>query len=75
MEPCIVRRMSGGNGREDVFAYADANDWKIDEPNKKGYLKMRCPCGQHLKWLHKTPSNPNYYRECLQWMKRCCNAD
>jgi len=66
--------MSGGNEREDVFAAALELDWTIDDkPNKHGYLKMKCGCGKHITWLHKTPSNPNYYKERIQYMRRKCN--
>lgn len=63
--------MSGGVEREDVYAAADELGWTIDDkPGGNGYFKMRCPCGKHLKWLHKTPSNPNYYRETIAYMRR-----
>lgn len=62
--------MAGGTEREDVFAEAARLTWTIDErPNRKGYLKMRCPCGKHQKWLHKTPSNPNYFRDVVSHMR------
>ena len=67
--------MSGGKERKDVYAVADELNWTIaDKPNKKGYFKMKCPCGKHLKWLHKTPSNPNYYREAIDHMRRVCDT-
>lgn len=32
---------------------------------------LRCTSfGQHLKWLHLTPSNPNHGREALQWARK-----
>lgn len=65
--------MAGGVEREDVFAAAKELGWAIEtKPNGKGYLKLRCPCGKHLHWLHKTPSNPNYYREFIKQMHRAC---
>lgn len=63
--------MAGGVEREDVYLAAAELHWTVDEkPNKKGYFKVRCPCGRHLKWLHKTPSNPNYYREFIHKMRQ-----
>ena len=63
--------MSGGVERKDVYAVAARHGWTIDDkPNSKGYFKMKCPCGKNLKWLHKTPSNPNYYRETIAFIKR-----
>lgn len=62
--------MAGGVEREDVFAAADSLRWRVDDrPNRNGYFKMQCPCGQHTKWLHKTPSNPHYYREYIAKMQ------
>jgi len=37
---------------------------------EKGYYKFRCPCGQHLKTVHKSPSDPNYVRNTLKWFQR-----
>ena len=63
--------MSGGVERGDAFAAADRLGWAIDpKPNKKGYLKMRCSCGRHITWLHKTPSNPHYYQQRVAHMER-----
>lgn len=64
--------VSGGVEREDVYRAAAELGWTIDDkPNKNGYFKMRCPCGKHVTWLHKTPSNPNYYRERIGVLRRC----
>lgn len=68
--------MAGGVDREHVFETAEELGWRIAErPNKKGYLKMWCPCGAHLRWLHKTPSGVNYYRDVIAWMRRICEDD
>jgi hypothetical protein len=65
-----VCAMPGGVERKDVFAAAKELGWRVAaQPNKKGYFKMWCPCGLHSKWLHKTPSNPHYYREYIQKMR------
>lgn len=65
--------MSGGNEREDVYEAAKAYGWSIDtKPNKSGYLKMKCGCGKHMSWLHKTPSDPGYYRNRVKFMRRTC---
>lgn len=33
---------------------------------------LRCPqhCGQHSKTMHLTPSNPNYYKQCLNRVRK-----
>jgi len=67
--------VSGDNEREDVYRVADELDWDIDDnPNSRGYFKMKCPCGDHMRWLHKTPSNPNYYAQVIAYMRRACDS-
>jgi hypothetical protein len=62
--------VSGGVERSDVYEAAAELHWTVDDrPNKKGYFKVKCPCRKHTKWLHKTPSNPNYYREFISHMR------
>lgn len=64
--------MSKGDQAEAVDG-ARARGWTpIFPPNKKGYIKLLCPCGSHMTWLHKTPSNPNYFREAIQHLARKC---
>jgi hypothetical protein len=48
--------------------------WTVHHENAKGYLQMRCGCGRHLVWLHKTPSNPNHFREKVAYMIRVCST-
>jgi hypothetical protein len=42
--------------------------WAIDDPPR--YYRVRCPCGQHYRWVHLTPSSANYVRNALQWLYR-----
>lgn len=56
--------------REDVFRVADELSWRVIGPNKRGYFKALCPCGKHKTWVHKTPSNPNYYRQKVNFIRR-----
>ena len=58
---------------EAVLAEFHAHGWEIIDPPK--YYTLRCPCGQHYRWLHLTPSNPNYGKQALQWAKRCPKWD
>lgn len=43
-------------------------DWRVVNPPK--YYKVECDCGVHYRWIHKTPSNPRYCNEALQWLSR-----
>jgi hypothetical protein len=46
--------------------------WREARRSKKGYSKFLCPCGQHFKWFHKTPSDPNYWKNVIAYLKRIC---
>lgn len=50
----------------------DEHGWVIIDPPK--YYAVRCPCGHHQRWIHLTPSNPNYGSEALKWAARTCPA-
>lgn len=48
--------------------------WRIQDPPT--YYTILCPCGDHLRQVHLTPSNPNYFRECRRWvMRQPCMAN
>jgi hypothetical protein len=49
---------------EDVLAEFDRRRWRILDPPK--YYKVMCPCGQHYRWIHLTPSNPYYGQQALR---------
>ena len=46
----------------------DEGGWRVDKPGK--YFRCRCPCGQHSKYVHLTPSNPRHGDEALRYCKR-----
>jgi hypothetical protein len=58
------------HSREDALRIAKELNWREDRVNKKGYLLLLCPCGVHFKWLHKTPSDPNYFVNAIGYLKR-----
>jgi hypothetical protein len=60
----------GNSERENFFLYAAKMHWQQSGESGKGYVKLVCPCGQHIMWIHKTPSNPNHYRQRAQLIKR-----
>ena len=45
-----------------------AAGWTITDPPK--YYTVKCPCGSHMRWIHLTPSNPNYAQDALHWLRR-----
>lgn len=45
--------------------------WSVDE-DRKGYPLAKCPCGKHLKTIHRTPSDPNYWINCRKQVERIC---
>lgn len=55
---------------EAVLVEFAAHGWPIVNPPK--YYQVLCPCGVHYRWIHLTPSNPNYGKEVLRWAQRTC---
>lgn len=53
---------------EEVLVVFDAAGWTIEDPPT--YYRVKCPCGEHQRAIHLTPSNPNYGRQALGWMRR-----
>jgi len=36
-----------------------------------GYFKVKCPCDErHMRTVHLTPSDPNYAKNLLAWLRR-----
>lgn len=67
--------MSGSSRREQrgVVAFAKSLGWTAEEPNSKGYIKIKCACGKHQTWIHKTPSGVNYWAERRRFIERTCS--
>jgi hypothetical protein len=42
--------------------------WTIQDPPT--YYRVACPCGDHMRWIHLTPSDPNYVKNALKWLRR-----
>ncbi len=47
--------------------YRDAG-WTVTRNQK--YYRVRCPCGQHQRGIHLTPSDSNYIKNALSWLRR-----
>jgi hypothetical protein len=42
--------------------------WTILDPPR--YYTVRCPCGDHQRQIHLTPSNPTYVKDAYRWLRR-----
>lgn len=47
--------------------------WRVAKESASGYYAMYCYCGQHHTNLHKTPSNPDHFKERVRYMIRLCS--
>jgi len=43
-------------------------DWRVEDPPT--YYRVKCPCGDHQRSIHLTPSDPNYAKNALRWLYR-----
>jgi hypothetical protein len=46
--------------------------WRLYAYTNRGRAHMKCACGVHQKWLHQTPSDPNYFKNQIRNMKTLC---
>lgn len=60
-------------GQEVIDAAAEFG-WTAKRKKGASYFHMYCGCGQHHTWLHISPSNPNYFKERIAFMKKKCNS-
>lgn len=67
-----MRNGEAGKAREATVRAAEAIGWWVARVTDRGYLVMRCSCGEHQETLHKTPSNPNHFDQKLARMTRTC---
>lgn len=42
--------------------------WTVLNPPR--YYTVRCPCGEHQRQIHLTPSSANYAKNVLKWLYR-----
>lgn len=52
---------------EKLLREAEAQGWVV---TRSKYFRCACPCKLHLKWIHATPSDPNYARNQRAWFTR-----
>jgi len=53
---------------EAVLQEMESRRWRVGKSKK--YFEARCLCGEHQRWVHLTPSDPNYERNLRMWLKR-----
>ncbi len=53
---------------EKVLRVFDRHGYTIKDPPT--YYTLRCPCGQHQRQLHLTPSSPYHGNHALKWAMR-----
>lgn len=53
---------------ETLLRAAEDQGWTVVKGRK--YYRCRCPCGEHLKTIHLTPSDPGYARNQRAWFTR-----
>jgi hypothetical protein len=59
---------------ERALEYLALEGWYVHDTSAKGYVEVRCSCGgKHIGWLHKTPSNPQHYRQKANRLIRMCH--
>lgn len=55
---------------ESILRLVEGQGWRV-ERSPKGYFKLKCDCAEkHMKTVHSTPSDPNYGRNLLAWLRR-----
>jgi hypothetical protein len=52
---------------ETVLEHFHQAGWSILDGT---YYRVLCPCGLHQRWIHLTPSDPNYGKNALAWLQR-----
>jgi len=53
---------------QEVLVAFDRAGWVIEDPPT--YYTVKCPCGDHMRQIHLTPSNPDYGQRALRWLRR-----
>ena len=53
---------------ETILRSLESQGWTLTGGGKQ-HFRAKCPCGQHMKSIHTTPSDPNYYRKLRTRLK------
>ncbi len=69
-----LARVSGQRDeREAAVEEVAAHGWRLAKESASGYYAMYCYCGDHHTNLHKTPSNPDHFKQRVRYMIRLCS--
>lgn len=60
--------------RDQAVSLVEEHGWTVARVSGKGYLVMHCGCGAHMETFHKTPSNPNHFKQKAAFMIRMCST-
>jgi hypothetical protein len=60
--------------RAKAIAQVEPHGWAPARTTKRGYVIMRCSCGQHQETLHKTPSLPGHFARKAAHMIATCST-
>lgn len=46
--------------------------WSTERRKKSNYIHIKCSCkgSEHQRWIHATPSDPNYILNVRKWIDR-----
>jgi hypothetical protein len=69
----VVAVVRSKSARDAAVAEVATHGWTVARETKRGYLIMRRACGKHQETLHKTPSNPNHFRNKVARMVSECS--
>jgi hypothetical protein len=53
---------------EEVLQMMEARGWRI--LRRKKYFRGYCPCGDHMKSVHISPSGASYRKNLIGWLQR-----
>jgi hypothetical protein len=53
---------------EKLLIRVEAKHWRVEK--RRRYFICKCDCGDHLKTVHLTPSDPNYLLNVTKWFER-----
>jgi len=69
----VVAVTGNESERDAAIRQVAAHGWTVARETKRGYLIMRCSCGQHQETLHKTPGNRSHFRNKVARMVSQCS--